>query len=127
MTVRIISDFCFQVCGSVRSEPCTPLQCEAGALCPPEGTPPCKTGEKCVGALPLSNKANADVNNVKDRLDKLSVKMTDAAEMVNSYSLLMTLCYMSTYIFAEYLHAWYVIGGSCGGKGNHPLTGELVV
>ncbi|XP_017279258.1 laminin subunit beta-3 [Kryptolebias marmoratus] len=71
-----------QVCGSVRSEPCTPLQCEAGDLCPPEGTPPCEKGTNCVGALPLSNKANADVNNVKDRLNKLSAKMTEAAEML---------------------------------------------
>lgn len=72
------------MCGSVRSEPCTPLECEAGALCPSEGTSPCKMGKNCVGALPLSNKAIADVNNVKDRLDKLNIKMTDAAEMVHS-------------------------------------------
>lgn len=68
-----------QVCGSVRSEPCTPLQCD-GELCPPEGTPPCKKGEKCVGALPLSKRADADVKDVKDRLDKLTRKITEAAE-----------------------------------------------
>ncbi|KAM7402795.1 hypothetical protein PAMP_018006 [Pampus punctatissimus] len=69
-----------QVCGSVRSEPCTPLQCEGGDLCPPEGTPPCEKEEKCVGALPLSKRANADAEDVKDRLDKLTGKITDAAE-----------------------------------------------
>ncbi|XP_037620786.1 laminin subunit beta-3-like isoform X1 [Sebastes umbrosus] len=69
-----------QVCGSVRSKPCTPLQCEGGDLCPPAGTPPCKKGEKCVGALPLSKRADADVKDVKDRLDELTGKITDAAE-----------------------------------------------
>lgn len=69
-----------QVCGSVRTEPCTPLQCEGGDLCPPEGTPPCKKGEKCVGALPLSKRADADAKDVKDRLDKLTGKITEAAE-----------------------------------------------
>ncbi|XP_059185113.1 laminin subunit beta-3-like [Centropristis striata] len=69
-----------QVCGSVRSEPCTPLKCEGGNLCPPVGTPPCKKGEKCVGALPLSKRADADAKDVKDRLDMLSGKITDAAE-----------------------------------------------
>ncbi|XP_034389496.1 laminin subunit beta-3 isoform X1 [Cyclopterus lumpus] len=71
-----------QVCGSVRSEPCTPLQCAGGDLCPPDGTPPCKKGEVCVGALPLSKRADADVTDVKDRLDKLTGKITDAAEML---------------------------------------------
>ncbi|TKS70555.1 Laminin subunit beta-3 [Collichthys lucidus] len=69
-----------QVCGSVRSEPCTPLQCEGGELCPPEGTLHCKKGEKCVGALPLSKRADADVKDVKDRLEKLTGKITEAAE-----------------------------------------------
>lgn len=69
-----------QVCGSVRSKPCTPLQCEGSDLCPPEGSPPCKKGEKCVGALPLAKRANADAGDVKDRLDKLTAKITDAAE-----------------------------------------------
>ncbi|KAM8757559.1 laminin subunit beta-3 isoform 1-T2 [Acanthopagrus schlegelii] len=69
-----------QVCGSVRSEPCTPLQCEGGELCPPEGTPPCKTGATCVGALPLSKRADADAKDVKDKLDKLTGKITEAAE-----------------------------------------------
>lgn len=69
-----------QVCGSVRSEPCTPLQCEGGELCPPEGTPPCKKGEKCVGALPLSKRADTDAKDVKDRLEKLTEKITEATE-----------------------------------------------
>ncbi|XP_011611933.1 laminin subunit beta-3 isoform X1 [Takifugu rubripes] len=69
-----------QVCGSVRTEPCTPLQCEGKDLCPPEGTPPCKAAEKCVGALPLSKRADADVKNVKGKLERLAKKITDAAE-----------------------------------------------
>ncbi|XP_023138331.1 laminin subunit beta-3 isoform X1 [Amphiprion ocellaris] len=69
-----------QVCGSVRSKPCTPLQCEGGDLCPPKGSPPCEKGGKCIGALPLSERANTDAKDVKDRLDKLSGKITEAAE-----------------------------------------------
>ncbi|XP_040059097.2 laminin subunit beta-3 [Gasterosteus aculeatus] len=69
-----------QVCGSLRSEPCTPLQCAGGDLCPPDGTPPCEKGEVCVGALPLSKRADADAKDVKGRLDKLTGKITDAAE-----------------------------------------------
>ncbi|XP_061583968.1 laminin subunit beta-3-like [Cololabis saira] len=71
-----------QVCGSVRTEPCTPLQCTGEDLCPPEGAPPCEKGKKCVGALPLSIRANADVKDVKERLEKLSGKITDASEML---------------------------------------------
>ncbi|XP_037534463.1 laminin subunit beta-3 [Nematolebias whitei] len=71
-----------QVCGSVRSEPCTPLQCEAGDLCPPEGALSCEKEKNCVGALPLSNRANSDVNNVKNQLDTLTAKMTKAANML---------------------------------------------
>ncbi|KAK2914589.1 laminin subunit beta-3 [Channa argus] len=69
-----------QVCGSSRSEPCTPLQCDGGDLCPPEGTPPCEKGGRCVGALPLSKRADADAKDVKDRLDTLNGKITEAAE-----------------------------------------------
>ncbi|CAF94661.1 unnamed protein product, partial [Tetraodon nigroviridis] len=69
-----------QVCGSVRSEPCTPLLCEGNDLCPPEGAPLCKTAEKCVGAGPLSKRTDADVKNVKSKLDRLAKKITDAAE-----------------------------------------------
>nr|XP_046236163.1 laminin subunit beta-3-like isoform X2 [Scatophagus argus]XP_046236168.1 laminin subunit beta-3-like isoform X2 [Scatophagus argus] len=69
-----------QVCGSVRLEPCTPLQCEGGELCPPKETPPCKKGEKCVGALPLGKRADTDAKDVKNQLDALSGKITEAAE-----------------------------------------------
>ncbi|XP_060925892.1 laminin subunit beta-3 [Limanda limanda] len=69
-----------QVCGSVRTEPCTPLLCEGGDLCPPSGTPVCVKGKKCVGALPLSKRAKADSKDVKDQLEKLSVNVTDATE-----------------------------------------------
>lgn len=68
-----------QVCGAHRSAPCTPLQCD-GSLCPPEGAPPCGRGEECVGALPLGKKANADTKDVKDRLDRLTKKITEAAD-----------------------------------------------
>ncbi|KAM3877796.1 laminin subunit beta-3 [Diretmus argenteus] len=71
-----------QVCGSVRSAPCTPLQCEGGELCPAEGAPPCVRGEKCIGALPLSNRAVDDAKEVKDRLERFSGKITKAAEQL---------------------------------------------
>ncbi|XP_043977386.1 laminin subunit beta-3 [Gambusia affinis] len=73
-----------QVCGSARSEPCTPLQCEGDALCPAEGSPLCQNGTQCVGALPLSKRADADVTDVKDRLANLSLKITKAAEMLQN-------------------------------------------
>nr|XP_019959824.1 PREDICTED: laminin subunit beta-3 [Paralichthys olivaceus] len=69
-----------QVCGSVRTEPCTPLLCEGGDLCPPGGTSKCEKGKKCVGALPLSERAKADSKDVKEQLDKLSAKITEATE-----------------------------------------------
>ncbi|XP_051931035.1 laminin subunit beta-3 [Hippocampus zosterae] len=73
-----------KVCGSVRSEPCTPLMCEGGDLCPPEGTLPCEKGSTCVGALPLGKRADADVKDVKDRLENLSNKITEAAEKLQN-------------------------------------------
>ncbi|XP_053291489.1 laminin subunit beta-3 isoform X2 [Pleuronectes platessa] len=69
-----------QVCGSVRTEPCTPLLCEGGDLCPRWGTPICVKGKKCVGALPLSKRAKADSKDVKEQLEKLSVNVTEATE-----------------------------------------------
>lgn len=54
-------------------------------MCPPKGTPPCKKGEKCVGALPLSKRADADAKDVKERLDKLTGKITEAAEKVYTF------------------------------------------
>uniref|UniRef100_UPI003AAB3FD0 laminin subunit beta-3 n=1 Tax=Centroberyx gerrardi TaxID=166262 RepID=UPI003AAB3FD0 len=71
-----------QVCGIVRSTPCTPLQCEGGELCPAEKVPTCGRGENCVGALPLSNRAVDDAKEVKDRLSRLSGKITQAAEQL---------------------------------------------
>ncbi|XP_075996367.1 laminin subunit beta-3 isoform X2 [Genypterus blacodes] len=68
-----------QVCGAHRSAPCTPLQCD-GDLCPPEGAPPCGPEEQCVGALPLGKRADADTKDVKDRLDRLTKKITEAAD-----------------------------------------------
>lgn len=76
----------FQACGSVRSEPCAPRRCEGANLCPPEGAPLCKTAETCVGALPLSKRADADVQNVKGELDRLAKKITDATEKVQTYT-----------------------------------------
>ncbi|XP_061543036.1 laminin subunit beta-3-like isoform X2 [Phycodurus eques] len=69
-----------KVCGSVRSKPCTPLMCEGGDLCPPEGSSHCEKGSTCVGALPLGKRADSDVKDVKDRLENLSNKITEAAE-----------------------------------------------
>lgn len=40
----------------------------------------------CVGALPLSKRADADVKDVKDRLEKLAGKITEAAEKVCSHT-----------------------------------------
>ncbi|XP_061640126.1 laminin subunit beta-3-like isoform X2 [Phyllopteryx taeniolatus] len=69
-----------KVCGSVRSKPCTPLMCEGGDMCPPEGSSHCEKGSTCVGALPLGKRADSDVKDVKDRLENLSNKITEAAE-----------------------------------------------
>uniref|UniRef100_A0A7N6AMJ6 Laminin, beta 3 n=1 Tax=Anabas testudineus TaxID=64144 RepID=A0A7N6AMJ6_ANATE len=72
-----------QVCGSIRSEPCTPLQCEGGDLCPPEGTPACKKGEKCVGALPLSKRAVADTQDLQETQETTSQVRKTAEELSN--------------------------------------------
>nr|XP_054590764.1 laminin subunit beta-3 isoform X2 [Nothobranchius furzeri] len=68
-----------QVCGSVRSDVCSPFRCEGGPLCPPERDQRCEKGAECIGALPLGNRANTDVTVVKDQLDKLGKKITEAA------------------------------------------------
>ena len=94
----------FQVCGSARSEPCTPLSCERGELCLPEGTPACKKDEKCVGALPLSKRAHADVKDMKDRLDKITKKITDAAEKVHTNIYTNTHSYVLSYLCSKYRH-----------------------
>ncbi|KAM9443598.1 laminin subunit beta-3 [Clarias gariepinus] len=66
-----------QVCGSGRVLPCTPQQCE-GELCPVDGAPPCVQGQKCVGALPWSQRAEQDTVEVKDKLQQLNDKITQA-------------------------------------------------
>ncbi|KAG7477647.1 hypothetical protein MATL_G00071830 [Megalops atlanticus] len=70
-----------QVCGSTRSTPCTPLKCD-GQLCPAPGTASCVEGRSCVGAVPLGNKALADTEEVKARLQELNDKITGAATQI---------------------------------------------
>ncbi|XP_036386198.1 laminin subunit beta-3 [Megalops cyprinoides] len=70
-----------QVCGSTRSTPCTPLKCD-GQLCPAPGAASCVEGRSCVGALPLGNKALADTEEVKARLQELNDKITGAATQI---------------------------------------------
>ncbi|XP_046730465.1 laminin subunit beta-3 isoform X1 [Silurus meridionalis] len=65
------------VCGSERVLPCTPQQCE-GELCPVDGVPPCVQGQKCMGALPWSQRAERDTVAVKDKLQQLNEKITQA-------------------------------------------------
>ncbi|XP_008319201.1 laminin subunit beta-3 [Cynoglossus semilaevis] len=64
-----------KICASDRTEPCTPLKCDGTDLCRY-----CRRGEKCDGAVPLSNKAEADSRNVKDQLDRLNKKIIEAEE-----------------------------------------------
>lgn len=61
--------------------PCTPQQCE-GELCPVDGAPPCAQGQKCVGALPWSQRAEQDTVEVKDKLQQLNDKITQAYTQV---------------------------------------------
>ena len=73
----------FQVCGSTRSAPCTPQNCEAsGDLCPV--APPCGRGDKCVGALPLGKRAVSDAAEVKDRVGSFNSKIEQAEEQVRT-------------------------------------------
>ncbi|CAB1354088.1 unnamed protein product [Coregonus sp. 'balchen'] len=51
-------------------------------LCPAEGAPPCGRGESCVGALPLGTRAVRDAEEVKDRLQLLNGKITQAAAQI---------------------------------------------
>lgn len=69
-----------QVCGKAHPEPCTPLQCGQEEFCAPDRLPRCEPGKPCVGALPIGNKADDDAEEVQDRLDVLSKKISDAAE-----------------------------------------------
>ncbi|KAM6979742.1 laminin subunit beta-3 [Aplochiton taeniatus] len=71
-----------QVCGSMRTAPCTPSQCLGGDLCPAEGAPPCGRGQSCVGALPRGDRALMDAEEVKGRLEDVNGKITQAAEKI---------------------------------------------
>lgn len=99
--------FISQVCGSSRSEPCTPLQCPGEDLCPPEGAPPCEKAAECVGALPLSRRANADAEDVKERLGRLNKNITEAAEKVGREEIVLywfsSFPWFQTYIFLSQL------------------------
>ncbi|KAJ8360670.1 hypothetical protein SKAU_G00171950 [Synaphobranchus kaupii] len=70
-----------QVCGSTRSTPCTPMQCD-GQLCPAPGTASCVEGKRCIGALPLGEKALEDTEEVKSRLQQLNSKIKEATEKI---------------------------------------------
>ncbi|XP_033823066.1 laminin subunit beta-3 [Periophthalmus magnuspinnatus] len=75
-----LSPLAKMVCGKVLSDPCTPLQCVDEELCATDNVPPCDPGKPCVGALPLGNKAVDDAEQVQDKLDVLSKKISDAAK-----------------------------------------------
>uniref|UniRef100_A0AAY4C929 Uncharacterized protein n=1 Tax=Denticeps clupeoides TaxID=299321 RepID=A0AAY4C929_9TELE len=70
-----------QVCGSTRSGPCTPADCR-GDLCLPDPISPCLSGQRCVGALPLSAKALQDTLHVDSKLQELKQKITQASAQV---------------------------------------------
>nr|XP_015198236.1 PREDICTED: laminin subunit beta-3 [Lepisosteus oculatus]XP_015198237.1 PREDICTED: laminin subunit beta-3 [Lepisosteus oculatus] len=72
-----------QVCGSTRSTPCTPVQCD-GQLCPGPSAPPCGNRATCTGALPLGNKAMADTEETRSRLRELSSKIQRAAAEIQN-------------------------------------------
>ncbi|XP_061075336.1 laminin subunit beta-3-like [Conger conger] len=72
-----------QVCGSTRSTPCTPEQCD-GQLCPTPGTVSCVEGKRCVGALPRGKKALEDTEEVKSRLQQLNDKIREAADKIQA-------------------------------------------
>lgn len=72
---------CLQVCGSKRTEPCTPEQCD-GELCSPDAAQSCLLGTKCVGALPTSGKAQRDTEEVEAKLQELRQNITEANEQV---------------------------------------------
>ncbi|KAF4097130.1 laminin subunit beta-3 [Onychostoma macrolepis] len=70
-----------KVCGGDRVDSCTPERC-AGDLCPPDGAPPCGAEEPCAGALPNTNKAFQDADEVKAKLQDLNNKITQAAAQI---------------------------------------------
>nr|XP_023696882.1 laminin subunit beta-3 isoform X1 [Paramormyrops kingsleyae]XP_023696883.1 laminin subunit beta-3 isoform X1 [Paramormyrops kingsleyae] len=67
------------VCGSTRSTPCTPQQCD-GLLCPT--TASCGQEEDCIGALPLGNKAVASAEEVKAKLKNFNTRITQVADQI---------------------------------------------
>ncbi|XP_062402110.1 laminin subunit beta-3 isoform X2 [Sardina pilchardus] len=66
-----------QVCGSKRTEPCTPEQCD-GELCSPDAARSCLLADECVGALPTAGRAERDTEDVKAKLLELSQNITEA-------------------------------------------------
>ncbi|RXM94577.1 Laminin subunit beta-3 [Acipenser ruthenus] len=70
-----------KVCGSTRSTPCTPRQCD-GALCPGPGAPPCGDRGDCRGALPLGNKAWRDAEKSESRLAELNAQIRHTAQQI---------------------------------------------
>ncbi|KPP73987.1 laminin subunit beta-3-like, partial [Scleropages formosus] len=78
---NIITVSKLQVCGSTRSTPCTPQQCD-GKLCPAPEDAACTEQQSCTGALPLGTKALGDAKEVKSRLQQLTGKIAQTAEQV---------------------------------------------
>ncbi|MGH0179179.1 UNVERIFIED_CONTAM: hypothetical protein FKN15_017213 [Acipenser sinensis] len=72
-----------KVCGSTRSTPCTPRQCD-GALCPGPGAPPCGDRGDCRGALPLGNKAWRDAEKSESRLAELNAQIRHTAQQIST-------------------------------------------
>ncbi|KAL2090507.1 hypothetical protein ACEWY4_012770 [Coilia grayii] len=67
-----------KVCGSKRTEPCTPEKCD-GELCSPDAAESCLQGATCVGALPTAGKAHRDTEDVKAKLQELRQNITEAS------------------------------------------------
>uniref|UniRef100_A0A8C4RX20 Laminin subunit beta 3 n=1 Tax=Erpetoichthys calabaricus TaxID=27687 RepID=A0A8C4RX20_ERPCA len=70
-----------KVCGSYRTEPCTPEQCD-GALCPGPNAVPCSTTVDCRGALPLGKKAESIADTTKAKLNDLNAQIRQATRKV---------------------------------------------
>ncbi|KAK2821103.1 hypothetical protein Q7C36_020446 [Tachysurus vachellii] len=70
-----------QVCGRKRVSPCTPQQCD-DELCPEDGASRCVEGQKCVGALPWSQRAEQNTVKVKDKLKQLNDNISQAYKQI---------------------------------------------
>ncbi|XP_039604526.1 laminin subunit beta-3 [Polypterus senegalus] len=70
-----------KVCGSYRTEPCTPEQCD-GALCPGPNAVPCSTTVDCRGALPLGKKAESMADTTKAKLNDLNAQIRQATRKI---------------------------------------------